>query len=147
RRGADAPGAAELRAELVARGVRVTLAACDVADREALAGLLERLRADGDRPRSVFHAAGLVDATRIAELDPTTLAELFAAKAAGATHLHQLLDGDHPDGEEGLDAFVLFSSVAAAWGSGGQAGYGAANAFLDGLAQRRRALGRPATSV
>ncbi|KYF93995.1 hypothetical protein BE20_00970 [Sorangium cellulosum] len=35
RRGAAAPGAEALRDELTARGARVTIAACDVADREA----------------------------------------------------------------------------------------------------------------
>ena len=43
RRGPDAPGAAELRAELTAQGADVTLAACDVADRDAVAALLAGL--------------------------------------------------------------------------------------------------------
>ncbi|TVL86531.1 hypothetical protein CD790_33995, partial [Streptomyces sp. SAJ15] len=43
RRGLEAPGAAELRDELVALGARVTVAACDVADREALAELIASL--------------------------------------------------------------------------------------------------------
>ena len=75
----------------------------------------------------------------------TTVAELaavLAAKAAGAAHLDELTAGLD------LDAFVLFSSVAATWGSGVQAGYAAANAFLDALAERAaRAAGWPATSV
>ncbi|MEE3920983.1 ketoreductase domain-containing protein [Micromonospora sp. BRA006-A] len=51
---------------------------------------------------------------------------------AGALHLDALL-GDRP-----LDAFVLFSSIAGVWGSGGQSAYAAGNAFLDALAEQRR---------
>ncbi|MEI5032551.1 SDR family NAD(P)-dependent oxidoreductase [Streptomyces sp. S1A(2023)] len=48
RRGLDAPGAPELADELRATGVRVTVAACDTADREALAALLAELAEQGD---------------------------------------------------------------------------------------------------
>jgi acyl carrier protein len=72
----------------------------------------------------------------------TTVEEFTAtgrAKIEGARNLDELT-GD-------LDAFVLFSSGAAIWGSGHQAAYGAANAWVDALAQRRAAQGKPATSV
>ncbi|MBF6059307.1 SDR family NAD(P)-dependent oxidoreductase [Nocardia terpenica] len=141
RRGAAAPGAAALAAELERSGTRITLAACDIADRAAVADLLARLRAAGDSPRAVFHAAGSVSVVRIADRTPEQLAAELAAKADGASHLDDLLDGDQ------VEAFVLFSSIAGTWGSGGQSGYAAANAHLDALAARRRARGLPATSV
>ncbi|MFI8932616.1 type I polyketide synthase [Streptomyces sp. NPDC053474] len=141
RRGPDAPGARELAAELTALGVRTTLAACDAADRAALADLFARLDADGTPVRSVFHAAGTVPSLPLADTETSDLAYALAAKAAGAMHLDELCAG------RDLDAFVLFSSGSAVWGSGELGAYGAANAFLDGLAQRRRADGLPATSV
>ncbi|OEJ36239.1 type I polyketide synthase [Streptomyces agglomeratus] len=141
RRGPDADGVAELVAELAGRGTRVTVEACDVADREALRTLLDSI--PDDRPlTAVVHAAGVMQ--RIAPLADLTLAEFAAvadAKVGGARHLDELL-GDRP-----LDAFVLFSSGSAVWGSAGQAAYGSANSFLDALAHRRRARGATATSV
>ncbi|WP_282793955.1 type I polyketide synthase [Streptomyces sp. CC224B] len=141
RRGLDAPGAAALKAELEEAGATVTVAACDVADRDALRRLLDELAAAGRTPRAVFHAAGVSPALALADTTPADLAEALAAKAAGAAHLDELL------GDTDLDAFVLFSSIAAVWGSGGQAGYAAANTFLDALAADRRARGLIATSV
>ncbi|MFG2943548.1 SDR family NAD(P)-dependent oxidoreductase, partial [Streptomyces sp. NPDC048282] len=141
RRGAQAPGAEALRAELTGIGVRVTVAACDVTDRAALAGLLERLRADGSPVRSVVHTAGAAPYASLAETDLTMLSEVASGKVTGAVHLDELLADDE------LDAFVLFSSSAGIWGAGGQGAYAAANAHLDALVQRRRSLGRPATSV
>src|SRR5262249_48888009 len=63
------------------------------------------------------------------------------ATMTSAWHLHELTR------DRELDAFVLFSSGAASWGSGVQPAYAAANAFLDGLAQYRRGLGLVATSI
>ncbi|MFJ1709858.1 SDR family NAD(P)-dependent oxidoreductase, partial [Kitasatospora sp. NPDC088346] len=143
RRGADAPGAAGLREELLAAGVRVTLEACDVADREAVETLVKRLLVadDGLPLRAVVHAAGITQDTLLAESDLAGLATVVDAKVTGAVHLDAAL------GDTELDAFVLFSSISGVWGSGGQAGYAAANAFLDALATRRRAAGLAATSV
>ncbi|MEH0974091.1 SDR family NAD(P)-dependent oxidoreductase, partial [Micromonospora sp. CPCC 205546] len=141
RRGPDAPGAAELEAELTGLGARVTVAACDIADRAALAGLLDRIEADGPPVRTVVHTAGIAQATPLAEVTPAELAEVTVGKTAGAAHLADLL------ADRELDAFVVYSSIAATWGSGGQAGYAAGNAYLDALVQRRRADGRAGTAI
>ncbi|MEU9001831.1 type I polyketide synthase [Streptomyces sp. NPDC048551] len=142
RRGPDAPGARELADELTASGTRVTVTACDVADREQLDRLLTGLRADGDPVRAVFHAAGVTEPVPLGAADADHWRRVTAAKALGAAHLDALC-GEGTDTE----AFVLFSSIAATWGSGGQAAYSAANSGLDALAERRRARGLPATSV
>nr|CAL58682.1 polyketide synthase [Sorangium cellulosum] len=140
RRGAAAPGAEALRDELTARGARVTIAACDVADREAIAALVRDVEAEGP-VTAVFHAGGVGPQAAIAATDIADLADAVAGKAAGARHLDELF------GDRALDAFVLFSSGAGVWGGGQQGAYAAANAFLDALAEERRARGLAATSV
>ncbi|WP_313895917.1 beta-ketoacyl reductase, partial [Streptomyces fuscus] len=136
RRGAEAPGAAEVRDELSAAGTRVTIAACDVADRGAVERLLAEHSVD-----AVVHAAGTVVNTPLEAVSADELAEMWAGKVAGAVHLDAVL-ADRP-----LDAFVVFSSIAGVWGSGGQAGYAAANACLDGLIEARRTRGLAGTAI
>ncbi|MEV6134437.1 SDR family NAD(P)-dependent oxidoreductase, partial [Streptomyces violaceusniger] len=137
RRGPRAPGAAALEDELTALGIRVTMTACDVTDRTVLAEVL----ASVPDLTAVVHLAGTVRFDGSIDADLHEYAAVFDAKVTGALHLDELLD------HASLEAFVLFSSAAAVWGGAGQAGYAAANALLDGLAQRRRARGLPATSI
>ncbi len=143
RRGPASSGAAGLRTELEEAGARVTVAACDAADRAGLAAVLGAI--PGESPlTAVVHAAGVGDGDApVREITADGLAGLWRAKAGSAWLLHELV------GELGLDldAFVLFSSGAAGWGSAGSPGYAAANAFLDGLAGYRRARGLAATSI
>ncbi|MGA2166031.1 MAG: SDR family NAD(P)-dependent oxidoreductase, partial [Solirubrobacteraceae bacterium] len=140
RRGLDAPGAAELRAALRDLGASVRIEACDVAERAQLEALLQPQ--EGEPPlRAVMHLAGAIDDGLIGSLSEERLDGVLAPKLDAAWHLHELtaaLD---------LRAFVLFSSAAATLGSPGQSAYAAANAFLDALAERRRAQGLPAISI
>ncbi|MEU4804934.1 type I polyketide synthase [Actinosynnema sp. NPDC023587] len=138
RRGAAAEGVAELVAELEGLGSEVRVAACDVADRDQVAGLLGSL----ERPlTAVVHSAGVLDDGVIESLTPEQVERVMRPKLDAALHLHELTAGQN------LSAFVLFSSVAALIGSPGQGNYAAANAFLDALAARRRAEGLVATSL
>jgi malonyl CoA-acyl carrier protein transacylase/NAD(P)-dependent dehydrogenase (short-subunit alcohol dehydrogenase family) len=141
RRGTDAPGAAELCAQIEESGARATVVACDATDRTALTELARSLEAEGTPVRSVVHTAGVGQATALAAITPEELAGVLDAKVTGAANLDAVF------ADTDLDAFVLFSSISATWGSGWQGGYAAANAYLDGLAEERRARGLAATSL
>ncbi|MDQ0841397.1 acyl transferase domain-containing protein/acyl carrier protein [Streptomyces sp. V1I6] len=140
RRGPEAPGAAELMAELTGLGVEVSVVACDAADREALRGLLA---SEAGSLTAVVHTAGVLDDGVLDALTADRIDSVLRAKAVSARNLHELT------GELGIElsAFVLFSSVTGTWGTAGQANYAAANAYLDALAEQRRADGLAATSL
>ncbi|MEV6710429.1 type I polyketide synthase [Lentzea sp. NPDC051208] len=140
RRGPDAPGAAELAADLTGLGASVTVVACDLASRDAVADLLGAIPARHPLT-GVVHAAGVLDDGLVDALTPERVDRVFGPKVLAAGHLHELTR------HLPLRWFVLFSSAAGVLGNAGQANYAAANSFLDALAARRRGEGLAAHSI
>ncbi|MEU0381744.1 thioester reductase domain-containing protein [Streptomyces cyaneofuscatus] len=140
RSGPAAPGAAALADDLARLGAKVTITACDTADREALAALLAAIPAEHPLT-GVVHTAGVLDDALIPVLSPEQLAGVLRPKVDAAWHLHELTAGHD------LSAFVLFSSIAGVVGGPGQSSYAAANVFLDALAAHRAEQGLAATSL
>ncbi|WP_270890151.1 SDR family NAD(P)-dependent oxidoreductase [Streptomyces sp. DHE17-7] len=140
RRGPDAPGAAELRAELRESGAEVTLVACDVSDPEEVRRLFASVLADHP-VTGVVHTAGTLDDGLVESLTAERLTAVLRPKADAVWHLHQATrDLD-------LAAFVVFSSLAGTTGAPAQANYAAGNAFLDAVARLRRDAGLPGLSL
>ncbi|MET9499900.1 SDR family NAD(P)-dependent oxidoreductase, partial [Streptomyces sp. NPDC006552] len=137
RSGPATQGPADAVARLRAAGAeRVEVVACDVADRAQVAALLTAHRVDG-----IAHLAGVLDVGPIDTMTPAQVERAMAAKARGTVYLDELTR------DRDLRAFVVFSSIAGVWGSGGQAAYAAANAWADAVVEQRRARGAVGVSV
>lgn len=138
RRGLEAAGAKELKAELESLGAKVTIASCDVSDPHAVGAVVKPLK---QSLTAVIHAAGVASYALIPDVTPELLEKEFAAKVTGAWNLHEAVEGIT------LEAFVSYGSIAGLWGSGQQLAYSAANAALEGLAHHRQASGLAGTCL
>jgi acyl transferase domain-containing protein/NADPH:quinone reductase-like Zn-dependent oxidoreductase/acyl carrier protein len=136
------PSAEQLAAVAALRdGSPVRIVRCDVSDRAALEAMVNGIMGADLPLRGVFHAAGVLDDATLDRQDQARYAKVAGAKSDAAWWLSELTSGAQ------LDFFVLFSSSSSVFGSPGQANYSASNAFLDGLAARRRAHGKVGTSI
>ena len=140
RRGPDA-ASSEVLQNLKSNGVQVHAAKADVSDAGAMRQLLTEARATMPPLRGVIHSAGALDDGVLTQQNWSRFATVFAAKVNGSLLLHQLTASDQ------LDFFVMYSSVAAVFGSSGQGNHVAANSFMDTLADVRQAAGLPGLSI
>ncbi len=136
----SAAAEAEL-AHLRADGVTVLTAKADVAVAAEVQRVLDQIAAELPPLRGIIHAAGVLADGRLTNQSWAQFATVMAPKILGTQHLDRLTRGLP------LDFFVCFSAGAALLGSAGQVNYSAANAFMDGLMQARRAAGLPGLSI
>ena len=141
RRGLDAPEAKAAVAEMERQGVSVYATACDISDKAMLSELLNEISINMAPLRGVIHAAAVIEDSLIANLTEDNLRRVLAPKLQGARNLHELTQSLP------LDMFVLFSSATTVFGNPGQAGYVAANTYMESLAEARRAMGFRATCI
>ncbi|WP_436763653.1 type I polyketide synthase [Streptosporangium sp. V21-05] len=135
------PEAADRIAAMRASGAQLHLAAADITSRAELAGLLEEIARRMPPLRGVVNSAVVIDDGTLAQLDRTRFFTPMPPKVEGSWNLHELTL------TLPLDFFLLYSSAASLIGSAAQGNYSTANAYLDGLAQHRRANGLPALTV
>lgn len=128
--------------ELERLGATLYLAAADVSDEEQLKNWLAEYQSEARPPiRGVIHTAGVVKDELLVRMDTETFNLALRPKVQGGWLLHRYLQN------QPLDFFVLFSSTGSVIASPGQGNYAAGNAFLDALANYRRANGLPAISI
>ena len=128
--------------EIEAKGASVYLAQVDSADEEQLPAFLRRYEDEGWPPiMGVVHAAGTVRDQLLVNMDDEAFRSVSRPKIQGAALLHRLF------AHAPLDFFILYSSTGSVVASAGQANYAAGNAFMDSLAQYRRARQLPALSI
>ena len=117
------------------QGVAVRVEACDLADADARAAMIDRLPSLG----GIVHAAGTLDDATLAQAKPAQFAAVLAPKLEAAL----ALDAAFPD----VGLFLLFSSAVGLFGQAGQATHVAASVGLDAVAAVRRRRGKQALSL
>ena len=105
----------------------------DVSDPEQAETVIREARLRFPRISGVIHAAGVHHDAFLINKAREDIDLVLTAKIQGTINLDRATQDDE------LDLFILFSSVAGAFGNVGQGDYAYANAFMDAFAQQRQA--------
>ncbi|KAL2818527.1 hypothetical protein BDW59DRAFT_165475 [Aspergillus cavernicola] len=132
--------AAKITEDLQEKGATALTPSCDITDCTALARTLESCSRTMPPIKGCIQATMVISSSHFGAMTYESWWASTAPKAQGSWNLHELLP-------QGLDFFVLLSSVAGLTGSRGDSGYAAGNTFLDGLARYRIGIGEKAVSL
>lgn len=127
--------------EIEALGVKIKIIAGDIAKKADVSQIISQITENFPPLKGIIHAAGVGAMKLLSEETLESISSTLSGKVIGAWNLHEQTK------ELPLDFFYLLSSGAVFMPASGQAGYAAANAFLDGLAAYRKSLALPATSI
>ncbi|MCX7920814.1 MAG: type I polyketide synthase [Clostridia bacterium] len=116
-------------------GSKVQCYSADVAIEKEMDEVLQGIRKSFGKINGVIHGAGIAGNGFIMRKDEQTFSNVIAPKMLGTWILDKLT------AEDGLDFFVLFSSIMAVMGSAGQSDYGAANSYLEAFEAYRNKKG------
>lgn len=130
---ADDVGKARLEA-LCKEGAEVVYTACDVSDRADVDRVVRMVQDTVGDLKGIIHAAGILNDGYILTRNATDAAHVLGPKVVGSVNL------DQATRNLPIDFYILCSSIASVFGNAGQAGYAAANAFMDAFAEERAAL-------
>jgi len=106
----------------------------DVTQEKAVYTLIQNIKDNYDGLNGIIHSAGLIRDNFIIKKTTEELHAVLAPK------VHGLVNLDQASSYTQLDFFVIFSSIAGAFGNSGQADYACANAFMDEFAHYRNTL-------
>ena len=140
RSGAQKPEAIQAVEEMVADGAKVSVFACDVADRSRLEAVIEECSKTLPPIRGVIQAAMNLRDAVFENMSAEDWTASLRPKVQGSRYLHECLPRN-------LDFFVMLSSCVGISGNKGQANYAAGNTYQDALALHRRSQGLSATSI
>ena len=143
--GRSPPGAEEaVQIEELRMTSRIDIWQVDISSEDAIEGVFQEIsQIISSNLAGIFHCAAVYHDSLLFTVEKDQLEKVMLPKAYGAWLLHRqsLALKTH------LRYFVLFSSIASLFGNSGQVSYCIANTVLNSLADHRKRMGLPATSL
>ena len=120
--------------ELISLGASVVYRQLDVAERSEVDALFSELVSEYGEVKGIVHSAGVIADNYLMKKTAKEMEGVLAPKVGGLVNL------DEVSREMELELFVVFSSLAGAFGNVGQGDYAAGNGFMDAYMAYRRGL-------
>lgn len=121
----------ELLSQIKESGAKINYYSCDIGDSGRLTQVVSDIRNRYGKINGVIHCAGVPGEGFLINRSVAELNEVFSPKVYGTWLLNELTK------EDGLDFFIMQSSVSSLLGGMGQCAYAGANAYMDTFAEYR----------